>query len=169
MRNLPLLILCICSYYLSAQQSLKVEKAQQPPATSAIDRIQSYELRQKLKEESLVNQIPFRSIGPTVFSGRVSDLSVHPKDPSTFYVAYASGGLWKTESNGAFFEPLFDQEMVMTLGDIAVDWERNIIWAGTGENNSSRSSYSGVGIYRSTDGGKTWEHRGLPESHHIGR
>ncbi|MFK8104948.1 MAG: WD40/YVTN/BNR-like repeat-containing protein, partial [Saprospiraceae bacterium] len=141
----------------------------QPPATASADRIAEFQKRQKLLSNSLVDQIPFRSVGPTVFSGRVTDIAVSPKDPSHFYVAYASGGLWKTENNGTSFQPLFEDEIVMTLGDIAVNWDKNIIWAGTGENNSSRSSYAGVGMYKSTDGGKTWAHKGLGESHHIGR
>ncbi len=141
----------------------------QPPATLAEARVQSFEQRQALEAASIVNGIEFSNIGPTVFSGRVSDLEVRPEDPSHFFAAYASGGLWKTENNGITFAPLFEQEMVMTIGDIAVDWNSNTIWVGTGEVNSSRSSYAGTGMYRSTDGGKTWEHKGLPESHHIGR
>lgn len=143
--------------------------AQQPAFTSAAERLKSFEQRKAQADNSLVNAVKFRSVGPTVFSGRVTDLAVNPDDPTKFYVAYASGGLWKTESNGTRFTPLFEEAATMTIGDIAVDWKRNIIWVGTGENNSSRSSYSGTGIYQSTDGGKTWNHRGLPESHHIGR
>lgn len=140
-----------------------------PPATPAAERIASYRQRQALAEKSIVNAIEFRNVGPTIMSGRVADLDVWAEDPSHFYVAYASGGLWKTENNGTSFEPLFDQEMVMTIGDIAVDWQRNAIWVGTGEVNSSRSSYAGVGIYKSADGGKSWQHLGLAETHHIGR
>ncbi|MFK7806294.1 MAG: glycosyl hydrolase [Saprospiraceae bacterium] len=143
--------------------------AQQPPATSATERVEGFEKRKQLEQNSFVNQIPFRSAGPTVFSGRVIDVAVNPEDPTIFYVAYASGGLWKTENNGTSFSPIFDNEIVMTIGDIAVDWKNNVIWVGTGENNSSRSSYSGVGMFKSMDDGKNWEHVGLPESHHIGR
>jgi photosystem II stability/assembly factor-like uncharacterized protein len=142
---------------------------QQPPFTPATKRIEGFERRKALLDRSLVANVPFQSIGPTIFSGRVADVDVRPEDPTYFFVAYASGGLWKTENNGQSFKPVFDNEMVMTIGDIAVDWKRNIIWVGTGEVNSSRSSYSGTGLFRSMDGGKTWEHRGLPESHHIGR
>lgn len=141
----------------------------QPAFTPGTDRIASFEARKAAAARSIVNAIKFDNIGPTVFSGRVVDIDVHPDDPTIFYVAYASGGLWKTENNGTSFSPLFDNEAVMTIGDIAVNWEENIIWVGTGENNSSRSSYSGIGMYKSMDGGKTWAHKGLPESHHIGR
>ena len=141
----------------------------QPPATSAEARIKSFEQRKALEKTSIINNIEFRNVGPTIMSGRVADLDVSPSDPTHFYVAYASGGLWKTVNNGHSFEPLFDDQMVMTIGDIAVDWARNTIWVGTGEVNSSRSSYSGTGIFKSTNGGKTWTHLGLGESHHIGR
>ncbi len=141
----------------------------QPPATPAEPRLESFQQRKALEARSVVRQVPFKSVGPTVFGGRVADIEVWEADPSHFYVAYASGGLWKTENNGASFEPLFDHQAVMTLGDIAVDWERGVIWAGTGEVNSSRSSYAGAGIWKSTDDGASWQHMGLAESHHIGR
>ncbi len=162
--RLSLIIMALCLYLSSWGQMQN-----QPPFTPASERIASYKQHQQLEANSIVNEIEFKSIGPTVFSGRVADLEVWEKDPSHFYVAYASGGVWKTTNNGTSFEPLFDDEMVMTIGDIAVDWDNNTIWVGTGEVNSSRSSYAGVGVYKSTDGGKTWEHLGLGESHHIGR
>ncbi len=137
--------------------------------TPADQRMAGMKKRKSLEERSLVNQIEFRSIGPSVFGGRVADLEVNPEDPTEFYVAYASGGLWKTVNNGLTFEPLFDREWVMTIGDIAVDWQKERIWVGTGEVNSSRSSYAGVGVFRSDDHGKSWTHMGLGESHHIGR
>ncbi|MEM9886035.1 MAG: glycosyl hydrolase [Bacteroidota bacterium] len=138
-------------------------------ATTAAERIAALDARKALQENSLVANLPFESVGPSVFSGRVTDIEVSPNDPTHFYVAYASGGLWKTTNNGMSFEPLFEEEIVMTIGDLAVDWERNTIWLGSGEVNSSRSSYAGVGMYKSEDGGKTWTHKGLEESHHIGR
>lgn len=162
MNRIIIILLIFCANMLHAQLS-------QPPFTPAVERIKSFEQRKNLEAASIVNNIEFSSIGPSVISGRVSDLEVSPTDPSHFYVAYSSGGLWKTENNGMSFSPLFDKEIVMTMGDIAVDWANNTIWVGTGEVNSSRSSYSGVGVYKSTDGGATWQHMGLGESHHIGR
>jgi photosystem II stability/assembly factor-like uncharacterized protein len=138
-------------------------------STSATDRLAGYEIRKSLTENSLVKNLKFRNIGPTAMNGRIVDIDANPENPTEFYVAYASGGLWKTVNNGLSFQPLFDNEAVITIGDIAVDWKNKTLWVGTGENNSSRSSYSGVGIYKSTDDGKTWQHLGLSDSHHIGR
>ena len=140
-----------------------------PESTSSIERNNGYEDRKRLEEKSLVKNIKFKNIGPSVMSGRVVDLEVNPSDPTHFYVAYASGGLWETKNNGNSFTSLFDNQMVMTIGDIKVDWQNKIIYIGSGENNSSRSSYSGNGIYRSVDNGKNWVNIGLQESHHIGR
>ena len=137
--------------------------------TSAQDRLAGYQQRQMLTDSSLVQNLEFENIGPTVMSGRIVDVDVNNQDPTHFFAAYASGGLWYTKNNGISFEPLFQQEASMTIGDIAVDWKNKIIWVGTGENNSSRSSYAGTGIYKSTDWGKTWEWMGLSETQHIGR
>lgn len=132
-------------------------------------RLDAHNKRKISTTESITSNIESTNIGPTVFSGRVSDVAVNPNNPAEFYSAYASGGLWYTNNNGTTFTPIFDQEAVMTIGDIAVDWENDMIWLGTGEVNSSRSSYAGVGIYKSGDKGKSWVHKGLTESHHIGR
>lgn len=132
-------------------------------------RLQGFEQHNALQKNTLLGSLKPENIGPSVFSCRVTDVEANPDDPSKMYVAYASGGLWYSDNNGTSFRPVFDQQASMTIGDIAVNWQRGIIWVGTGEANSSRSSYAGTGIYRSADGGKTWENRGLPESHHIGR
>lgn len=163
------LFLLICGISLMTAAALIAQTDQIPAPTAPAKRLEAHQQRQLLQDKSLLRGVPFRNIGPSVQSGRVVDIEVWEKDPSHFYAAYASGGLWKTSNNGTTFQPLFDQEAVMTIGDIAVDWERNTIWLGTGEVNSSRSSYAGMGIYKSTDGGKSWQYLGLPESHHIGR
>ena len=104
-----------------------------------------------------------------MMSGRIVDLEVNPDNPTEFYAAYASGGLWHTVNNGISFTPILDSSETQNIGDIAVDWSDGTLWVGTGENNSSRSSYAGIGILKSSDGGKTWQNMGLPDSHHIGR
>ncbi len=140
------------------------------PRTPVADRMAAHAQRAAMQATSLVKNVPLRSVGPAVMSGRVADVDVSPADPTHFYVAYASGGLWVTRNNGQSFTPLFDEEAVMTIGDIAVDWANGEkVWVGTGESNSSRSSYAGAGLYASADSGRTWTHRGLGDSHHIGR
>ncbi|WP_034041976.1 WD40/YVTN/BNR-like repeat-containing protein [Wocania ichthyoenteri] len=125
--------------------------------------------KQELAQNSLVKNVSFDNIGPTIMSGRVVDLDVNPNNPTEFYVGYASGGVWHTTNNGSTFEPILDTSNTQNVGDIAVDWKTRTIWVGTGENNSSRSSYAGIGILKSSDNGKTWVNVGLPDSHHIGR
>lgn len=137
--------------------------------TQASVRLKSFEQRAALEKKSIVNHVEFRSIGPSVMSGRVSDIDANPDDPTEFYVGYSTGGLWHTTNNGLSFSPIFDSEDVIGIGDIAVNWKTRTIWIGTGEVNSSRSSYAGVGMYKSNDNGKTWQYSGLPESHHIGK
>lgn len=138
--------------------------------TPASERLDSFAKRMAAAGDSRVANLSFDNIGPTIMSGRITDIDADPNDPTNMYIAYASGGLWRSANNGQSFESLFDHEAAMTIGDIAVDWRgEGTIWVGTGENNSSRSSYAGTGLYRSTDGGKSWEHMGLGDSHRIGR
>jgi len=120
--------------------------------------------------QDVLKAFAYRAIGPTRQSGRFVDFAVPESQSYTFYAATASGGLWKTTNNGITFEPIFDQEKVFSIGDIAVaPSDPNILWVGTGEANNSRSTYWGDGVYKCTDAGKTWKNMGLKESHHIGR
>ena len=141
----------------------------QPPATPAENIIESTKTFDHLLSNSLVSHLPLTNIGPSVMSGRVTDLEVNPKAPHEFYVGYASGGLWYTNNNGTTFSPVMDNSPTQNIGDIAVHWPSHTIYVGTGENNSSRSSYAGIGILKSTDKGATWQHIGLEDSHHIGK
>lgn len=130
----------------------------------------AWQQHQALERASLFKGLTWRSIGPVLQGGRLVDIEVAPDEPYTFYVAYASGGLWRTENNGVTFKPIFDDQPTMIMGDVALDPNHpSTIWVGTGENNSSRSSYGGAGCFKSTDRGETWEYAGLGESDRIGR
>ncbi|MBE3133459.1 MAG: hypothetical protein IMZ55_08285, partial [Acidobacteria bacterium] len=112
----------------------------------------------------------FRSIGPTRQSGRFVDFAVPPLEPWTIYAATGSGGLWKSVNNGITWESIFDTQPVVSIGDIAVaPTNPKIVWVGSGEATTSRSTYWGDGVYKSIDAGKTWTNMGLADSHHIGR
>ncbi|MHB0968684.1 MAG: VPS10 domain-containing protein [Thermoanaerobaculia bacterium] len=114
--------------------------------------------------------LTLRSIGPAVASGRVSDIAVHPARKSTYYVAVASGGIFKTVNSGTTWTPVFDNEGSFSIGCLAIDpKDPLVVWAGTGENNSQRSVAYGDGVYKSTDGGKSWQNVGLKSSEHIGK
>jgi len=120
--------------------------------------------------KNMFNNLEYREIGPTRQSGRFVDFAVVEEAPKVYYAATASGGLWKTYNNGITWNPIFDDQPVVSIGDVAVaPSDSSIVWVGTGEANNSRSSYWGNGVYKSTDGGQNWKHLGLEESHHIGR
>ncbi|MEO1084520.1 MAG: glycosyl hydrolase, partial [Acidobacteriota bacterium] len=139
------------------------------PATAEIAEA-SWQRHQELDRTSPFKGLEWRSIGPVVQGGRAIDIEKIPDEPYGFLVAYASGGLWRTVDNGVNFEPLTDEMPSMIMGDVAIDPnDGDRIWIGTGEDNASRSSYGGVGVFLSEDGGESWEHKGLRESDRIGR
>ena len=152
-----LLVLFVSSFFAIAQQ----------PATSAETVRQALEQKNAMTQSSLVKNIPFKNIGPTIMSGRVVDVDVNPEIPSEFYVGYASGGVWHTTNNGTTFTPILDNSDTQNVGDIAVHWPTRTIYVGTGENNASRSSYAGIGILKSINNGASWTNVGLMDAHHF--
>ena len=111
-----------------------------------------------------------RSIGPALMGGRIADIAIHPDRPRTWYIGVGSGNVWKTTNAGVTFEPVFDDKPSYSIGDIAIDPSNpDVVWVGTGENVSGRHVAWGDGVYRSRDGGRTWQNMGLTESEHIGK
>jgi photosystem II stability/assembly factor-like uncharacterized protein len=134
----------------------KEEKEKKKPVT---DTIWSHDLA----------GLSFRSIGPALTSGRIADFAVNPANHNEYYVAVASGHIWKTTNNGNTFEPIFDDYGAYSLGCIEMDPKNShVLWAGTGENNHQRALGYGDGVYKTTDGGKSWTNMGLKESRQIG-
>jgi len=131
--------------------------------------------KEKKKEDtvynsSLVSGLKWRSIGPAFSSGRIADFTVNPKNHSEWFVAVASGHVWKTVNNGTTFEPVFDNNGAYSMGCIIYDPNNtNVLWLGTGEHNHQRSLGYGNGVYKSCDGGKSWKNMGLKDSRQIGK
>jgi photosystem II stability/assembly factor-like uncharacterized protein len=122
------------------------------------------------KSSVSLSGLKFRSIGPALTSGRIVDFAVNSNNRSEYYVAVASGGVWKTENAGTTWNPIFDSQSSYSIGCITIDPNNeNLIWVGTGENNSQRSVSYGDGVYKSEDGGKTWKNMGLKTSEHIAK
>ena len=122
------------------------------------------------KVTSAADSLTLRSIGPAVMGGRIADIAVHPNKRSTWYVAVGSGGLWKTTNAGITWKPVFDDQPSYSIGTVALDPNNpDIVWVGTGENVSGRHVGWGDGVYRSRDGGGSWERVGLEASQHVGK
>jgi photosystem II stability/assembly factor-like uncharacterized protein len=150
--RLPLLAACLLIVSLIAQTSL----AQNGRATA------------KSPLEEAFSRLEWRSIGPAIMGGRIADVEGVPGDANVVYVASASGGLWKTTNGGVTWKPIFERQGTISIGDIALaPGNPDVVWVGTGESNVRNSVSFGDGVYKSTDGGKTWQHMGLKETERI--
>lgn len=126
--------------------------------------------KEEKKDEVSLSGVKFRNIGPAVTSGRIADFAVNPNNFNEYYVATASGGVWKTVNGGITYDPIFDGQGSYSIGCVALDpSNNNVVWVGSGENNNQRSVAYGDGVYKSEDGGATWKNVGLKTSEHIGK
>jgi photosystem II stability/assembly factor-like uncharacterized protein len=135
-------------------------------STSAVSAAQ----RAAMSADGLFDRLLFRNIGPAIMGGRIDDLAVLERNPSTFFAGAASGGLWRTVNNGTTWEAVFDNEAAASIGAVAItSASPSLVWVGTGEANNRQSSTWGAGVFKSTDGGRTWKNMGLTESKHVAR
>lgn len=161
MKQKSWLLVCLFAIFLLApgmQAEAKKKKSKAPAK-------KEFELN-----SSMLKTLKFRMIGPAAYSGRISDFAVNPDNTSEYYVGVASGGLWKTTNHGTTFKPIFDNQAVFSIGCLAMDPNNsNVVWVGTGENNTQRNLAYGDGVYKTTDGGKTFKNMGLKTSSQIGK
>ena len=156
MKKIYLSLICSFAFLLSANMTLQA--------------ITSDKLQVKNDSSSIYNGLKFRSIGPALMSGRISDIIIHPNNENIWYVTAGSGGVWRTENAGTTWKSVFDSEGTFSIGCITMDPQNtNILWVGTGENVGGRHVAYGDGIYKSEDGGKTWKNMGLKKSEHISK
>ena len=155
------LLLVVCLLFGSGIAS---ECFAQPAASASPSRQE----QPKSPFENALSQLTWRSIGPAIMGGRTADVEGVPGDPNTVYVATASGGLWKTTNGGVTWKPIFERQGTISIGDIALaPGNPDVVWVGTGESNVRNSVSFGDGVYKSTDGGNTWQHMGLKDSERI--
>jgi photosystem II stability/assembly factor-like uncharacterized protein len=161
-----LLVPCLyaCALFSAGAQELKQDQKQEQKPEAKKD-----EKPDPMSTATFAG-LRFRAIGPAVTGGRVVDFAVDPGDRAKYFVAVASGGVWKTANGGTTWTPVFDNYGSFSIGDLALDpKDSNVLWVGTGENNSQRSVAYGDGVYKSEDGGKSFRKAGLDKSEHIGR
>ncbi|MEX2244206.1 MAG: hypothetical protein WD716_10215 [Fimbriimonadaceae bacterium] len=175
---------CLIAYVLLAGQDQQRPPVTQPPVKEeelnrhhlpkvtpmpASVRLAAFDKRMQMENDSQFQKIMWRSVGSEIQGGRVVDVESPAAEPQTIYIAYATGGLWRTEDDGTTMTPLFDTYSSFAIGDLAITADGKTLWLGTGENNAARTHYTGTGVFKSTDRGETWQHMGLADTLHIGR
>ncbi len=165
---LPRCLAVVCLSLSAFGQLTIAQELSQPSPTPTPQSSPTPAVPTKPPLEAALDRLEWRSIGPANMGGRIADVEGVPGDPNTVFVASASGGLWKTVNGGVSWKPIFEREGTLSLGDIALAPNNpDVVWAGTGESNTRNSVSFGDGVYKSTDGGKTWQHMGLRDTERI--
>ncbi len=165
MRIAAIMVVCVFAGSVVGQEHADQpidQPAEQPEEASP-------DVSERVSASTFSSVMKARSIGPALLSGRIGDFAVNPDNHSEWFVAVSSGGVWKTVNNGTTFTPVFDSQGSYSIGCVEIDpSNHNIVWVGTGENNSQRSVSFGDGVYKSVDGGKSFKNMGLKDTEHIG-
>ncbi len=168
MKNSLFLALLVTSMFLSFPLSAQKQK-EKPKKDTKESTAASKEVKSGFDTVD-ISGLKFRSLGPALTSGRISEIAVDPSNHKRFFVAASAGGVWRTTNAGTTFDPVFDNEGSFSIGTVVFDPSNfNTVWVGTGENNNQRSVNYGDGVYKSVDGGSSWKNMGLKNSEHIGR
>ena len=151
--------------------SLGTLRAQSPPRADAAFLVKAYDTYQAMRQSSPHARMSWSYLGPTDVSGRATDIAVADRGGQRrIYVGYASSGIWKTDDNGRTWQVIWEHMPSTSIGDLAVAPSNpDVVWVGTGEANIFRASMPGVGVYKSADAGRTWQHMGLDDTQTIGR
>jgi len=167
---------CFCSFLLVSSAIVlglpadDAGGAEKSPATDPAVLMESWEHHLKMKDESIFKDIKWTPVGPRFQGGKIESIWSPKKHKSTIYAGVGSGNLWKTVNNGTTWKPVFENESTFSVAVVTVcDKDPNLVWVGTGEPHMARSSFAGTGVFKSTDGAETWQHKGLNDTHHIGR
>ena len=167
MKKSPFVFVLLCCLFIASNISPILAQKKKNKKAAATEK--KADKKTPLDKISL-SGLKFRNVGPAITSGRIADIAINPTNPYEYYVATASGGVWKTNNWGNTFSPIFDSQGSYSIGCVTIDPSNpNVIWVGTGENNNQRSVAYGDGVYKSSDGGASWKHVGLKNSEHIGK
>ena len=167
-KNACLICCLVCFTSLCGLAAAEPGNGTNSQASDSAARMQSWEQHLKLKNESIFKDLPWLAVGPRMQGGKIESIWCPKNRKSTLYVGVGSGNLWKSVNQGTTWEPIFESESTFAISVVtASEKDPNLVWVGTGERHMARSSFAGTGVFKSVDGGKTWQNMGLHDSHHI--
>ena len=169
-RNVFLLWSSICLLSINSSWAANISDAALVAPTDPVTRMKSWKHHVKLKNESVFKDLKWRAVGPAFQGGRIESIACPSGYTSTIYVGVGAGNLWKSENNGTTWRPIFENESTFAIGSVAISESNpDVVWVGTGEVLMARSSYAGTGVFKSADGGRTWQNMGLHGTYHVAK